>query len=211
MKLSVFAVGLLACAGLSFAGTICPAGSGTNPFPHNPDNAATGCNTVITINSNGSVSTTVPDSTPYEVSEDVLVGVKNNSSTPINSLTLTGSGIFGFDSDGICTYTFVGSGYCTVSQINGTDPGDYQGPTSTFSNISGNGNSGVVNFNPAIAANGGSTYFSLEGLPTASLTVTVGTTPPTSAPAPSSITLLAVGFAVVLLVEARKKFARARG
>jgi hypothetical protein len=30
-----------------------------------------------------------------------------------------------------------------------------------------------VNFNPPIAANGGSTYFSLEGVPSASLTATV--------------------------------------
>lgn len=194
-------------AGVSFAGSICPAGSGGNPFPHSPDNANTGCNTVITINANGSVTTTVPDSNPYEQSEDVLVGVKNNSSTAVGSLTLSGSGIFGFDGDGICTFTFVGSGYCSASQISGTDPGDYQGPTSTFSNFS-TGNSGTVNFSPAIAANGGSTYFSLEGIPTANLTVSVGGGPQSAVPAPSSITLLAVGFAVVLLIQAKRKFVR---
>src|SRR5580698_1825924 len=80
-----------------WGGTICPAGSGSNPFLHNPDNSASGCNTVITVNSNGSITITIPDTTPYEASEDVLVGVKNNSASTIGSLNLSGSGIFGFD------------------------------------------------------------------------------------------------------------------
>jgi hypothetical protein len=138
----------------------------------------------------------------------VLVGVVNNSASTVSSLALTGSDIFGFDGDGICTFTFVGSGYCTASQTAGTDPGDYQGPTSTFAIT--NANSGTVNFSPAIAASGGTSYFSLEGAPTASLGVVVGTGGgTTSTPAPSSITLLGVGFAVILLIQARRKFARA--
>lgn len=177
------------------AGSICPAASGSNPFPHPPDPTATGCNVVITIASNGSVSTAITDSTPYENSEDIIVGVKNNSTSTVGSLALTGSGIFGFDGDGICVYTFTGSSYCTSSQSSGTDPGDYQGPTSTFANYA-SGNSGTVVFSPAIAANGGSSYFSLEGVPSASLGVTVGGgggTPTT--PAPSSLMLLGLGFA----------------
>jgi len=39
----------------------------------------------------------------------VLVGVVNNSASTVSSLALTGSDIFGFDGDGICTFTFVGS------------------------------------------------------------------------------------------------------
>ena len=213
MKSCLLAAAVLAFgASVSLAGTICPAGSGANPFPHSPDNANTGCNTVITINSNGSVSITVQDSTPYEESEDVLVGVKNNSSSPVTQLSISGgagSGIFGFDGDGICTFTFVGNSYCSAAQYQ-TDPGDYAGPTSSFTNFS-TGDSGVVVFNPAVAANGGTTYFSLEGIPTASLTTTVGTGPTTTTtnPAPSSITLLAVGFAVVLIFEWRRRLARA--
>jgi len=195
-------------ASAAFAGSVCPAGSGATAFPHSPDNAATGCNVVITIAANGSVSAAVTDSTPYEESEDVLVGVVNNSASTVSSLALTGSDIFGFDGDGICTFTFVGSGYCTASQTAGTEPGDYQGPTSTFTIT--NANSGTVNFSPAIAASGGTSYFSLEGAPTASLGVVVGTGGgTTSTPAPSSITLLGVGFAVILLIQARRKFARA--
>jgi hypothetical protein len=164
LKLSLALLGmLLFSASHASAGTICPAGSGSSPFPHSPDSGATGCNEVITIASNGTASAVIEDSTAYEESEDVLVGVVNNSSTSITSLSLTGNDIFGFDGDGVCTFTFVGDGYCTTAQQNGTDPEDYQGPTSIFSVT--NGNNGTVNFNPGISANGGTSFFSLEGVP----------------------------------------------
>jgi hypothetical protein len=191
---TIFGILALTCgATLAMAGTICPgAATGTN-FVHPPDPSATGCNVVITIASNGSVSTAVTDAAPYDGSEDVLIGVKNNSGSSVTSLAITGSGVFGFDGDGVCTFTFSGSSYCSSSQIVGTDPQDYQGPTSTFSNFS-SGSSGTVTFSPAIAANGGSTYFSLEGVPTASLGVIVGNAPPTT-PAPASLMLLGIGLA----------------
>ena len=103
--------------GIAMAGTVCPASTGANPFPHPPDPSATGCNVVITIAANGSVSTAITDATPYELSEDTLVGVVNNSSTPLTSLSLSGPDIFGFDGDGICLYTFTGNGYCTGSYL----------------------------------------------------------------------------------------------
>lgn len=187
-----------------WAGTVCPAGNGPLPFPHNPDNGSTGCNVVVTINANGSVSVSLKDATPYEESEDILVGVVNNSGSAVTSLNFSGTGIFGFEGDGICTFTFVGSGYCSLSQIAGTDPQDYQGPTSTFSNIAGGGNSGTVNFSPGIAANGGTTYFSLEGLPSSALSASVGSTGTPSVPALSpwamvALTILMFGLAWRLL------------
>src|SRR5450755_4572844 len=154
--------------GMSSAGTICPAGSGANPFSHSPDPAGTGCNVVLTINPNGSLSTVVTDPTPYEASEDALIGVVNNSPGSVGSLTLTGPGIFGFEGDGICTFTFVGSGYCSPAQIAGTDPGDYAGPTTSFTNFS-TANTGTVVFNGGLGS-GASTYFSLEGVPTGNIT-----------------------------------------
>jgi hypothetical protein len=160
----------------AWAGSVCPgAPTGTN-FPHPPDPTATGCNVLITINADRTSTITIKDPTPYENSEDILVGVQNNSSTSVPSVALTGVDIFGLDGDGICTFSFPGDGYCLTnaaggSSVGGTDPYDYQGPTSTFSNFS-TGNSGTVNFNPPVAA-GGSTYFSLEGTPSGSLGVTV--------------------------------------
>jgi hypothetical protein len=190
---------ILACAAaVAFAQAICPGAAGSNNFVHAPDSAATGCNAVITIAANGTASVQITDSSPYDGSEDTLIGVKNNSTSTAASLNLTGNDVFGFDGDGICTFTFVGSSYCTAAQRAGTDPQDYQGPTSTFTVT--NANSGTVNFSPAIPANGGTSYFSLEGVPTASLAVTVtpgsgGTTP---TPLPGSLVLL--GLALACLV-----------
>lgn len=203
LAFAIFVI-LLFSATRASAGTICPNGIGVNPFLHSPDSAATGCNEVVTINADGSSSFAIKDTEPYEESEDVLIGVVNNSSTALSSLALTGVGIFGFEGDGICTFTFVGSGYCSSAQMAGTDPGDYQGPTSTYSAIAVDASSGTVNFGPSVAGGGGSTYFSLEGVPT-SLTVTAvngGTTTGTgngngggtvSTPEPSVFLMLGVG------------------
>jgi hypothetical protein len=161
---------LLGSCGM-WAGSICPAASGAHPVPHPPDPSGTGCNVVITINADQSVTVTVTDPAPYEDSEDILVGVQNNSSKPVGSLSLTGTGIFGFDADGICGFTFVGDSYCTPAQVLGTDPQNYNGPTSTFavSDV----NTGGVFFSPAIAP-GSSAYFSLDGDPSSPLSAAIG-------------------------------------
>jgi hypothetical protein len=177
---------------IAWAGSVCPAGSGALHIPYSPDAAATGCNVVITINADRSATVTVMDPTPYEFSEDVLVGVVNHSSSNLPSITLSGTGIFDLDSDGICTFTFVGSGYCTPSQVAGTDPQDYYGPNTTFAITSVN--NGTVNFTTPIAA-GGSAYFSLDGLPSASLVVAVA---PPGTPAAMGTPALSVGAMLVL-------------
>jgi hypothetical protein len=172
-------------AGTASAGSICPSGS----FPYNPDNANTGCNIVITITNSGA-TLSIKDSTPYEESEDILVGVVNNGSSSVSSISLTGSGIFGFDGDGICTFTFTGSGYCSATKYL-SDPGDYAGPTTSFPGWTPSSfNSGTVAFSPAILP-GSSTYFSLEGTPSnvnASVTVSGGP----SVPALSNTALVAL-------------------
>jgi hypothetical protein len=195
MKTAFLSFALMAlgtCA--AWAGSICPAASGGNPFPHPPDAAATGCNVVITINADRSTTVTITDATAYENSEDVLVGVKNNSSSSVPSFNLTGSNIFGLEGDGICTYTFVGSGYCSASQIAGTDPGDYYGPHTTFAIT--NSSTGTVTFTTPIPA-GGSDYFSLEGVPSANLVITVA---PAGAPAVAAAPALSF-WAIVLLAS----------
>ncbi len=77
---------------------------------------------------------------------------------------------------------YTGSGYCNASQLaggagpSGPDPNgsDYQGPTTSYSNISSDTTSGVVNFNGGLAP-GQSTYFSLEdSLTSSQVTVTFG-------------------------------------
>ena len=180
---------------------ICPGVDATNNFSHAPDSTGTGCNVVITIAANGGISTAVVDVAPYDGSEDTLVGVINNSSTPVTTLNITGSDIFGFDGDGICTFSFSGTfsnSFCSASQLNGTDPQDYQGPTSTFSIT--NANSGSVNFAGGIAGGGGHSYFSLEEPPTANLVVTTGSTPE-----PGTIVMFGTGL-IGLAGAIRRKF-----
>lgn len=155
------------------AGSICPAGSGATPFAHNPDNAATGCNIVITVNSGGSLTVTNKDNVGYDndiPTVSMLMGVVNNSGSTVSSLSLSGSGIFEFEGAGICVYTFVGSSYCTTAQIHGTDPQDYQGPTTTLSATTPS--AGTVTFTGGLAS-GATTYFSLVGI--ANLVTVIGT------------------------------------
>ena len=199
---------LVALCGGAFAvaGSICPGASTRTNFPPPPDPTGTGCNAVITIAAGGAITVAITDSTPYEASEDVLVGVKNNSGAAVGSLNITSTtGAFGFDGDGICTFTFVGSSYCTASQIAGMDPGDYAGPGVTFTNITGGGNNGTVNFSPGVAANGGTAYFSLEGLPSASLVVTNPGGGGATTPAPPSLVLLLAALACMGLYFAFRK------
>src|SRR5665213_468159 len=167
--------------------------------------AGAGCNTLVTVNANSTITITVANSNPYDGSDDTLVGVVNNSSTPLTTLTWSGSGISGFEGDGICaygagglagdTFTSGSSAYCGTTQLNGTDPQDYYGPNMTFTNF-GSGSAVTVNFTTAVPANGGTTFFSLEEAPSTSLVVTGPSTPtPTpsglpSTPAPSSIWLV---------------------
>ena len=188
---------------LATAGTICPGAGGTGPAAFNfPDNSGTGCNTVITISATNAVSVAVTDPTPYDGSEDTLVGVKNNSSSTITQLTLSGSDIFGFDGDGICAFGFAGNSYCSSSAMGGTDPQDYQGPTSTFTIT--NNNNGAVNFAPGIAP-GGITYFSLEEPPSASLSGTVTGTGGGSTPEPATVALMLGGLSFVAFRVRRKR------
>src|SRR5487761_2715884 len=128
-----------------------------------------GCALIITIDSSGGVSVSPGPNIgmPYDGVEDTLIGVVNNSSQPISSLALSSAlNIFGFDGDGICTYTFSGYSYCTSAQQSQTNNDDnhaagldYQGPDNTWTVASSK--TGAVNFTPPLGA-GGNTYFSLE-------------------------------------------------
>ena len=151
-------------------------------------------------NAPSTVSNPSPGSqVPYDIGDDTLVGIVNNTAKPVYAVQLsgesTGTDLFGFDGDGICTYGlngsdtngaagggtgstplpvgdfggYTGDSYCTPSQLeggaapSGFDPNgsDYEGPNNTFSNISPDETTGVVNFTTPLQP-GQSTYFSLE-------------------------------------------------
>ncbi len=153
----------------------------------------TGCQVLITIGSGGKLSFAVDGSqSAYDGVEDVLVGVWNNSGTTQASISLTGSGIFGFDGDGACS-----SGYLNCSGTSaptGYEGYDNLGNFNSF-NVTDT-NTGSVVFGGGGLAAGGTAFFSLEGNPNAINGV--------STPEPASLLLMGSGL-MGLLLKRRKK------
>lgn len=163
------------------AGTASASGSVTPPFTECPGiGAAPSCEILLVVNPDQTISVLGdPSVGPYDGSDDTLVGILNNSSSAIAAVTVsgTGSGLAGFDGDGICTYStggtnssgFAGDSYCTSQQLDGTDPGDYAGPGTSFTLDPNSQDDVEVDFADNGLAAGGSTYFSLEGALTAAV------------------------------------------
>ncbi|MDQ6665535.1 MAG: PEP-CTERM sorting domain-containing protein [Acidobacteriota bacterium] len=204
-KISVAALGGLMFAGVSMlsAGplfTQCP-----------PAGVNTGCEFLITIGSGGAASIaadpSAPNNGPYDSSDDVIVGIQNNSTSTVFSVPLTGTSstpLFQFEGDGPCTQTpGPAAGKCT------SDPSGYGGPGITYSGISVNQQSGTVNIAGGVAP-GGTAWFGLEGAPTASQIVTGPpvVAPPTGTPEPSSLALMGGGMGALLLAARRRKASR---
>ncbi len=162
-----------------------------------------GCNVLITFEANGSIVTTFPNGAPSYDSggDDNLVGIVNDTGSAITSIRLssTTDAIFGFDGDGICGgpgYTFVGGGNpCSGA----TDPYGYGGPGVTYSGISANDMSGIVDFGNGGIAPGGSGFFSLEDPVDLNLGVDI--------PEPSSYLLFGTGLLCLFFLARRKLLA----
>ena len=127
-----------------------------------------GCTVLITLNADGSITTTTPNPAfSYENGDDDnMIGVVNNTGNAISRLQLSSAiaPIFGFDGDGVCGgppgWIFSALGpkpNCTTV----ADPHRYgQGPI-TFTVTTPY--KGIVNFGSGGLAPGTSTFFSLEG------------------------------------------------
>jgi len=179
----VFASGVQACAILTGGSS---GGEGVSSvYSGNLGGGANeGCNVLITFNSNGSITTTNPNTAPSYDSggDDNEVGIVNNTSHSISSLFLNNPTfpIFAFDGDGVCGapgYTFDASG------PNCAGGSGYLPSGVSTSGVNGGATSGTVNFAGGIAGGGGTGFFSLEGPVSTSLTV--GTVPE-----PGSLVLL---------------------
>jgi hypothetical protein len=171
-----------------------PAGASPTPAPTITcpsigEDAAPACGYVITIGPNATDTAYVgsiagPNQGPYDGSDDVIVGIVNDTDALVSSVTLSGSGdlsgaqdIFGFDGDGMCTEPPYQS-WCSLGQQEGEDSSDgpyplgwdYVGQDNAFSNPTDYNVQGTVNFTTPLPP-GGSTFFSLEEGPTSVVSV----------------------------------------
>jgi lysophospholipase L1-like esterase len=113
------------------------------------------CGVLIYITNSGTQVLSDPSQGPYDSGDDTLVGVLNASSQSLSSLSLSSnSGIFGFDGDGLCSYSgWDASTKCPFG------PTGYEGLGTAFGAT--NGNSGPVVFSNSLPP-GGVAYFGLE-------------------------------------------------
>lgn len=190
MKIKTFASALAVAGMLLLASGISWAGSANPPCPQL--GFADGCNAIITLNSNGTSTITITSTGAYDGIEDQLVGVINNSGQTVNNITLSGSGIFGFDGDGAFSSACNASGGPAPFPCGAATAGDatgYAGPGTSF--LTTDSSNGSVLFSPGLAGNGGTAVFSLEEAPSASGFTVTGTN--TATPEPGSVMLFATG------------------
>ena len=136
--------------------------------------ASPGCEILLTVNANGTVSVQGDSSVgTFDGSDDTLIGIINNSATAVKAVTVSGPGsdLSGFDGDGICSGgygSWNGSAGCPYG------PTGYEGPGTSFVTDPSLPDSAEVDFTGGLAP-GGKAYFSLEGaLTSAELTAREG-------------------------------------
>lgn len=113
---------------------------------------------------------------PYDGSDDILVGVQNNSSVAVGAIVLSAPLVetdnpFQFDGDGPCDSAYHSPVYpwCPSPYPNGLNdpnPVGYEGPDNTFVGISPDFTTGKILFTTPLPAAGGSTWFALDSTPT---------------------------------------------
>ena len=145
------------------------------PFKQCPAiGASPSCEILLVVNSDSTITVVGdPSVGPFDGSDDTLVGIVNNSAKSVRAITVSGpgSGLSGFDGDGICSGdygTWTGSANCPYG------PTGYEGPGTSFVVSQSIPDSAEVDFTAGLAP-GASAYFSLEGaLVSAQLTAREG-------------------------------------
>ncbi len=122
------------------------------------------CEILLVVNADRSVSVYSDSAVgPFDSAffgDDTMVGIVNDSSRPVDAITVsgTGSNLAGFDADGLCTFIT-----CSYS-----NPTGYEGPDNTFVVDPTTNDAVEVDF-PAGLATSATSYFSLEGAPTSAI------------------------------------------
>ena len=126
------------------------------------------CQILLVVNPDRTVSVYGdPAVGPYDGGDDTLVGIWNQSSSPVDAVTVTGagSGLSGLDGDGLCTFGVTGCPF---------GPTGYEGPGITLVTAAQFPDAAEVDFTGGLAGNS-TAYFSLEGaLSSAQLTARPG-------------------------------------
>ena len=170
-----------AIASLAFASTAA-ANPPSPPFSECPGYGFdSSCAVLIVVNAHGGLESFAdpsqgsyvdPTVGSYEYGYDELVGVKNNSSSPVMSIALHGNNIFGFYGKGLCSGLNESGQAGFRPSPEGCPFGStkYEGPDTSFSGYNEedseeNANTGTVNFGHGGLQPGKSTYFTLAGRP----------------------------------------------
>ncbi|MBV9941969.1 MAG: hypothetical protein JO262_07580 [Solirubrobacterales bacterium] len=120
--------------------------------------ADVGCQFLIEIKAGGTATLQDSSQNPYENSDDALIGVENDSSSPVSSIPIAPSSpVFGFEADGLCDPGFgpVPTGCLQIGAAPGTPCDPSAGPCA-FSPVPGQPG-------PNPAAYSGSTQNGYEG------------------------------------------------
>jgi hypothetical protein len=149
----------------------------TPPFTQCPAvGASPTCAILVVINADRTVSVYHdPSVGPYDGGDDTLVGVQNDSSAPVDAITVTGpgTGLGGLDGDGLCTYGVTGCPFGLVGCPSVST--GYEGPGTCIVTDQSLPDSAEIDFPQAGLQAGSHTFFSLEGaLTTAVLTARQG-------------------------------------
>ncbi len=199
----IFKIATTAVLGLAFATSVKAFPSNTTAFPGfgadtAPQDIITWDGSSFTVNPTGQVAY---DTTQFDTGNDAYVGVQNIGTGTLNSITITGSGIAGFDGDGLQSAPYNSPFQAGDPSAAAFPGGGYEGPGTVF--IINSLNSVTVTFTGGLGA-GDEAYFSLE-LPSSTSTgngtglgVTLGASTTggsgTGVPdAGSSIALLGIG------------------
>jgi hypothetical protein len=159
----LFVGGALTFAPTVTASAASAAGAPVPPFTQCPAiGASPSCEVLLVVNPDSTVSVEGdPSVGTFDGSDDTLVGIVNDSAKPVTAVTVSGpgSGLSGFDGDGICSGAYgawAGSGGCPYG------PTGYEGPGTSFVVSASLPDSAEVDFTGGLAP-GASAYFSLEG------------------------------------------------